>query len=102
MRTCLPSLPNIVVGCALLCAVAAAQALGFGSVINVSHLGQPLNFAATLRLEPDEVITRECISAEVLSGEIRIPSAGVRVTLEPGSDPARPLVRVSTVGQIDE
>lgn len=102
MRTCPPSLPNIVVGCALLCAAAAAQALGFGRVINVSHLGQPLDFAATLRLEPDETLTRECISAEVLSGEMRIPSAGVRVTLEPSDDPARPLVRITTVGQIDE
>jgi pilus assembly protein FimV len=102
MRKSPPSVPIVAVGCALLCAAGAAQALGFGRVINVSHLGEPLNFAATLRLEADESLLRECVSAEVLSGETRVPSVAVRVTLEPGSDAFERMVRVTTVTQIDE
>ncbi|MBX3605868.1 MAG: hypothetical protein KF788_11370, partial [Piscinibacter sp.] len=92
----------IVFGCAFLCAAGAAQALGFGRVVNASHLGQPLNFAATVRLDPDESLLRECVSAEVLSGEQRVPSVAVRVTLEPAAEPTERMVRVTTSTQIDE
>ena len=102
MRTPPNPAPIVVIGCVLLCTAGSAQALGFGRVINVSHLGQPLNFAATLRLDADESLLRECISAEVLSGEARVPPAGVRITLEPGSDPNERMLRVTTLAQIEE
>lgn len=87
---------------ALLAATGPADAIGFGRVVNASTLGQPLDFAATVRLEPDESLTRECAAAEVLSGEMRLPDAAVRVTVEPGNDPLERQVRVTTLAPIDE
>lgn len=87
---------------ALLAVCGPADAIGFGRVVNASTLGQPLNFAATVRLEADESLARECISAEVMSGESRLPSVAVRVSLEPGADPLERQVRVTTLAPVDE
>lgn len=92
----------MLVGCALLCASGTAWALGFGRVINVSQLGQPLNFAAAVRLEADESLPRECVSAEVLAGDVRVPPATVRLTVEPGNDAGERLLRITTSGAIEE
>jgi len=96
------STPILIIGSALLCASGAAQALGFGRVISASWLGQPLNFAAAVRLEADETLGRECVSAEVLSGDSHVPPAAVRLTVEPGADAGERLVRITTMTQIDE
>ena len=89
-------------GAALLATAGGAQALGFGRVVNVSTLGQPLNFAAAVRLDGDESLARECVSAEVQSGESKLPAAAVRVTVEPGADSHERQVRVTTLAPIDE
>jgi pilus assembly protein FimV len=80
----------------------AADALGFvrGSVN--SQLGQPLDFTAVLRVEPDETIARECIVADVTPGDVRLPGAAVRVSLQPGRAPNERIVRVTTAMPIDE
>ena len=96
------SFPLALVGSALLCTAGSAQALGFGRSINASYLGQPLNFAATVRLEADETLPRECVSAEVQSGDNKLPAAALRITVEPGATAAERLIRVSTQTQIDE
>jgi hypothetical protein len=79
-----------------------AQALGVERVANNTTLGQPLDFAATLRLEPDEVVTPDCVDAEVVVGERLLPPQAVRVILagEPGARERR--VRVSTLPAVDE
>ena len=64
---------SLSLGAVLLAMAGETQALGFGRVVNVSTLGQPLNFAATVRLENDEQLPRECVSAEVLSGDRTLP-----------------------------
>lgn len=87
---------------ALLAAAGPADAIGFGRVVNVSTLGQPLNFSATVRLEADETLTRECAAAEVVSGEAQLPNAAVRVTVEPGQDPQERQIRVTTLTPVDE
>jgi pilus assembly protein FimV len=102
MRRASLSLPLAFIGCAVLCAAGPAQALGFGRSINASYLGQPLNFAATVRLEADEALPRECVSAEVQSGDNKLPPAALRVTVEPGASANERLIRVSTQSQIDE
>jgi pilus assembly protein FimV len=89
-------------GILLLAAAGAAQALGFGRVVNVSTLGQPLNFAATVRLESDEALLRECVGAEVQSGDVKLPAAALRITLEPGADAQERQIRVTTVTPVDE
>jgi chemotaxis protein histidine kinase CheA len=102
MRRASLSLPLALVGTALLCTAGPAQALGFGRSINASYLGQPLNFAATVRLETDETLPRECVAAEVQSGDNKLPSAALRITVEPGANANERLIRVSTQTQIDE
>lgn len=88
---------------AVLCFCASsAHAVGFGRVSNTTQLGQPLNFSAVIRLEPDESLTRECVSAEVQSGENMLQPGLVRATLEGSADAADRVVRVTTSVLIDE
>ncbi|MEP7295914.1 MAG: hypothetical protein ABI702_06975 [Burkholderiales bacterium] len=88
------------IGTALWFAATSVHAVGFGKVTNATQLGQPLNFAAALRLEPDESLARECVSAEVQSGENKLQSGQIRTTLE--GDTGDRSVRVSTMTLIDE
>lgn len=80
----------------------AAQAIGFGRVANATQLGQRLDFAAAVRLEPDEALERHCVSAEVSAGDNPLQPGQVRVTLE--GSPGNPdrTVRVTTSTVIDE
>lgn len=87
---------------ALWVAAAPAKALGFGRIGNTTQLGQPLNFAAAIRLENDESLSRECVSAEVVVGESTLQSGQVRVTLEAGAVASERLVRITTSTLIDE
>ena len=87
---------------ALWVAAAPAKALGFGRIGNTTQLGQPLNFAASIRLENDESLSRECVAAEVLVGESRLQPGQVRVTLEAGAAANERLVRITTSTLIDE
>ena len=90
------------IGTALWFAASSAHALGFGRVINTTQLGQALNFAAVVRLESDESLPRECVSAEVQSGENRLHPSQVRTTLEGAPDAGDRFVRVTTSIAIDE
>ena len=82
-------------------ASSAAQAVGFGRVSNTTSLGQPLNFEAMVRLAPDEVLTPECVAAEVFSGDNKLVQPLVRVQLDPGEGSER-RVRVRTTSVIEE
>ena len=90
------------IGTALCIAASSAHALGFGRVSNATQLGQPLNFAAALRLEPDEFLSRECVSAEVQSGDNKLQAGQIRTTLEAGPEPSERSVRITTSAIIDE
>jgi pilus assembly protein FimV len=90
------------IGAALWLVATAAHAVGFGRITNLTQLGQPLNFAAVVRLEADEALPRECVSAEVQSGENRLQAGLVRVTLEGAPDSSERSVRVTTSALIDE
>lgn len=92
----------IVVAITLWLTSPAAHALGFGRIVNQTQLGQPLNFAAMVRLTDQESLARECVSAEVYSGDNRLQSSQVRVTLEPGGDANERSVRVTSTALIDE
>ncbi|MES2228354.1 MAG: hypothetical protein V4540_11390 [Pseudomonadota bacterium] len=92
----------IAIGTALWVAAPPAQAVGFGRVSNATQLGQPLDFVAAVRLDPDEVLPPECVSAEVQSGENRLGQGQVRVALEGPADSSLRSVRVSTTALIDE
>ena len=89
------------IGSMLWVAVATAEAIGFGRVSNSTSLGQPLNFEATVRLGADEVLTPECVFAEVFSGDNKLVQPLVRVQLDSGEGSERK-VRVRTSSVIDE
>ena len=86
----------IAIAAALWLASPSAHALGFGRVTNATQLGQPLNFEAAVRLDSDETLARECVSAEVLAGENKLAAGQVRVTLEGAADSLDRRVRVTT------
>ena len=93
---------SLCLAAALWVAAAPAKALGFGRIGNTTQLGQPLNFAAAIRLENDETLARECVSAEVLVGDNKLQPGQVRVTLEAGAALNERLVRVTTSTLVDE
>jgi len=99
----MPSGPLIVMlGAALsLLATPTVEAMGFGRTATRTTLGQPLDFTATIVLDASESLGRECVSAEVLAGDVRVPPGYVRVSLEPGDSSSR-IVRVTTQTAIDE
>ncbi|MBL8287232.1 MAG: hypothetical protein JNL85_04535, partial [Rubrivivax sp.] len=75
-----------------------ASAAGFGSASSTTLLGQTLDFVVQVRTDAGETVSAECVTAEVVSGERRVPA---RVIVEPaGADLVR--LRVATSQVIDE
>ena len=89
---------------ASLLSLAAAQvmAMGFGPLSNGTALGQTLSFTVGVRLDPGETLDADCVSAEVLSGENRLPQANLKLTVVDGSAAGERLVRISSTTPIDE
>ena len=80
----------------------AAQAIGISNPLTHSSLGQPLNLLFPLRLNSDETLSRDCVRAEVMAGEARLPQGLVQFRLEnDGSGHVRGVRLLSSV-QIDE
>ena len=97
MRFCLASMTAFMVAMA----VPPASAAGFGAAGSGAVLGQGLDFAVPLHLDPAEQLAPECVSAEVTFGERRLPPPLVRTVLEPqGAGSVR--VRVLTTQAVDE
>ncbi len=93
---------SICLAAALCIAAAPAEALGFGRIGNTTQLGQTLNFAAAIRLDNDETLSRECVAAEVFVGDSKLQPGQVRVTLETAGAANERLVRITTTAIIDE
>ncbi len=84
-----------------LAAASPAGAVGFGSPMTRTGLGQALDFVAPVMLEPGEDVSGACVTAEVRAGDARVAPPNVRVVLEgPTGAPRR--VRVTTSVAIDE
>ena len=92
----------LALGCALWLVAASAQAFGFGRGSSPTVLGQTLNFTAVVRVEPDEALGPECVGAEVMLGENRLPTQALSVTVEPGQTAGERLVRVTSAAIVDE
>ena len=78
------------------------MALGFGPSSTQTTLGQPLNFAASVMLEADETVSRDCVYADVYAGEAKVAPRNVRAVLEATRDATQRIVRVTTAVVIDE
>jgi hypothetical protein len=82
-------------------AVSAASAAGIGPGSSSAVMGQPLDFAVQVRLEPGTVLEPPCVLAEITVGDRRVPPPLVRTAVEMiGVDLAR--VRVMTQQAIEE
>ena len=81
--------------------VAVASAAGIGAASTGAVMGQPLDFAVQVRLEPGVVLEPRCVSAEVTAGERRLPPPLVNTVVEMiGVNLAR--VRVRTRQVVEE
>jgi pilus assembly protein FimV len=76
-----------------------ADAVGFSNASSGATIGQTLDFVVQVRTDGSAPV--ECASAEVSYGDRRLPSASVRVVVEPtGPESAR--VRVLSPAVVDE
>jgi pilus assembly protein FimV len=95
-----PLLKSLILSLASLMAAAAAAA-GIGAASTGAVMGQPLDFAVQVRLEPDVALEPRCVSAEVTAGERRLPPPLVNTVVEMiGVNLAR--VRVLTRQAVEE
>jgi hypothetical protein len=78
-----------------------AHGAGFGTSTSATPLGQPLEFAVPVRIEPGEVLTPECVAAEVTLGDRRLPAGAVRTALDTVNAELLRL-RVTTLVAVDE
>ncbi|MBE0546217.1 MAG: hypothetical protein IH627_00880, partial [Rubrivivax sp.] len=79
--------------------LAPAASLGAGG--SGAVLGQWLDFAVQVQLDPTEDLTPECVNAEVTVGERRLPPPLVRTVLE-AQRAGSARVRVLTLQAVDE
>jgi pilus assembly protein FimV len=94
------TLPRLVSAALMAVAAVDASALGFGRVLSRTTLGEPLNMAVGLRLEPGETLEDNCVTAQVLSGDVRLTPGDVRVRVTGGGDER--ILRITTRPAIDE
>lgn len=81
---------------------ADAHAVGVGRPQTLSALGQPLSLTFPLQLARGETLARDCVRAEVLAGDARMPANLVQIQLEGEDESSVRVVRLQTVVQIDE
>ncbi|BAL96259.1 hypothetical protein RGE_29200 [Rubrivivax gelatinosus IL144] len=91
---------TIWIAIALLSAAQSASALGWARADQAAVLGRPLSFSATLRLDPGDQISPECVRAEVMSGDRVLPASLVHVHADVGAEALA--MRVATEPTIDE
>jgi hypothetical protein len=91
----------VIVGLTLLFMAHGASALGWGRAQLSAVLGQPLDFTAQLRLDPGDFVAPDCVAAEVVVGDQRLPAYAVRLAVD-GARPDALVMRVSTLSAIDE
>ncbi len=82
-------------------ATASALAAGLGAGGASAVLGQPLDFPVQVRLEAGETLGPECVSAEVRTGDRRLPAGAVRTQVQMTS-PETARIRVLSTVSIDE
>jgi hypothetical protein len=93
-------LRTLALSLALLSVAASASAIGFQASTPAAVLGQTLNHVIGLRLDAGESLAPECVTAQVQSGDLRLPAGAVSARLE---GEGRSLVlRVQTSVVIDE
>ena len=80
----------------------AASALGFGPIRSTVVLGQALNIAVPVNLADGETLTSECVSAEVVAGDVKLQPGMVRVRVTQGRDASEGVLRITTTSVVEE
>ena len=78
-----------------------AWGVSFGPVRSMVIMGQPMDASVDLKLQPGEVVTEGCVSAQVNSGDVAVPPSQVSVQILQGSG-GDSRVRIRTRVAIDE
>lgn len=94
-------LRRILIGLSAASGCAGAWALGLGSPPPVLPLGLPLDVQVPVRLDEGEVLSSDCVRAEVRNGDSRLPAGILRVQVLSGPRGAA-AVRLSSASIIDE
>ena len=79
-----------------------ASAMGVTRLLTHSSLGQPLNLLFPVRLAADETLSRDCVHADVLAGESRVPPPMLQFDLEGDNENSVRAVRLRSTVRIDE
>jgi pilus assembly protein FimV len=80
----------------------SAWALSVGQIRANAVLGQPLNLAVPVTAAEGEELSVECVAAEIIAGDFKVPPQNVRTRLTPGRTAGEGIVRVSTAAVIEE
>ena len=94
--------PQLFVAVVAFAGSVGASALGFGSIRSSVVLGQPLNLAVPVSLAEGESLAADCASAEVISGDTKLPPGSVRVRVTQGRDASESVLRITTTSVVDE
>ena len=94
-------LPSVLTGLALLGAVQGVWAIGWARAQQSAVLGHPLDFSATLRLDPGDSVAPECVTSEVSIGDRRLPAPSVRLQVD-ASTPDALVMHVRSAVAVDE
>lgn len=94
--------PAFILTCTSLAASLSVGAAGFGRVTTSAVMGQPLVMQVPIHLDTGERMTAECVTAEVIAGDSRLPPSQVRVQVLGGRTESDWVARISTTSPIEE
>lgn len=80
----------------------SAWALSVGQVRANAVLGQPLSLAVPVTVAEGEELVAECVTAEIIAGDYKVPPQNVRTRLSPGRTADEGIVRVTTTAVVEE
>jgi hypothetical protein len=88
---------------ALLAGVEGVYAIGFGRLPEAATLGQPLELAIPLRVDPGEDLGAGCLAGQVSFADNPQPAGAVSLQLDPAAPGAEQrMLRLSTVTRVNE
>lgn len=98
----MPKRTHALILCSALSTPLITSAAGFGQVNTVAVMGQPLVMNVPIRLDSGTRMASDCVSAEVQSGDSKLPANQVRVQVLTGPTDVDWVARITTVGPIEE
>jgi pilus assembly protein FimV len=82
--------------------LSSAWALSVGQVRANAVLGQPLSLAIPVTVADGEELLAECVTADIVAGDYKVSAQGVRTRVSPGRTANEGIVRITTIGVVEE